>query len=159
MVTDLADAGNNQIKYDSDPHRRWRPGAQQKLTHVFTIPSGGDTNVYLCDCTIQAASYAMCGENCNCTDDVDSFTNTEEFTNGNASFPSGHSAKAYLAFLCCVEVDGNFGDKSRILDYCENRTVVRAHWITDVTAGRLGASMQIGYLNGFEEYHKLIRNM
>ena len=161
MTTDVATAGNNQVKWDSAPHKRWRPGAQQKLTNVFTIPTGGDTNVYLCDCSIETASLAMCGEACNCTNDVASFTNTDDTQrqNGNASFPSGHSANAYMAFLCCVEVLGNSGDKSRIIQYCRNRNLVRAHWRSDVTAGKLCASMQIGYLNGFEEYHKLIRNL
>ena len=158
LCTDLADAANNPVKYDMPKYRRWRPQhyVGEGYEDFFDIPAGGD--VYLCDCRYQYESYRKCGENCNsntCETEIVGFSQQ-------TSFPSGHSAKAYMSFLCCMEVVRslyNVTKIERMEQYCWNRNVVRAHWRSDVTAGKFCASILIGYLNGFEEYHKLINNL
>lgn len=74
------------------------------------------------------------------------------------SFPSGHSVKSFMELLGCIEKygDDNNSKADRISTYCENRTVVRAHWKTDIVAGRLISGIQIGFLNGFEEFISLV---
>ena len=73
--------------------------------------------------------------------------------NSHQSYPSGHSMKSYFFFLACVEANGIDGKKQRVMDYCENREIVRAHWHSDVIAGKYSASMQIGFINGVQQFH------
>jgi hypothetical protein len=73
------------------------------------------------------------------------------------SFPSGHSTLAFLSLLGCIEKFGDSGNKEqRMIQYCDNRAVVRAHWKTDVLIGELISGMQIGFLNGFKSFNDLI---
>lgn len=76
--------------------------------------------------------------------------------NSHQSFPSGHSCKAYFQFLMCVESDGISSQYGRTLDYCYNRVVVRAHWYSDIIAGKYNAASQIGFMNGVRQFHELM---
>ena len=77
----------------------------------------------------------------------------EDGMNSYQSFPSGHSCKAYFQYLMCLEASGNEDKFGRVLDYCYNRVVVRAHWYSDVIAGKFNASCQIGFMNGIKNFH------
>lgn len=76
--------------------------------------------------------------------------------NSHQSYPSGHSCKAFFLFLMCVESDGISSKYNRVLDYCYNRVVVRAHWYSDIIAGKYNAASQIGFMNGVEQFHDLM---
>ena len=77
----------------------------------------------------------------------------EDGMNSSQSFPSGHSCKAFFQYLMCLEAAGNSDSFGRVLDYCYNRVVVRAHWYSDVIAGKYNASCQIGFMNGIKNFH------
>ena len=76
--------------------------------------------------------------------------------NSHQSYPSGHSCKAFFQFLMCVESDGISSQYGRTLDYCYNRVVVRAHWYSDIIAGKYNAASQIGFMNGVRQFHELM---
>ncbi len=162
---DIGDAGGNQIK---GKFRRPRPGTQNNLNSstggtTFSFPAGHpNAVVYMCDCSIEYGSSTTGGSNCDyCIRDIDSFTNvTKTDDNPYKSYSSGHSAKAMINLLTTLEVAGDSMNVAgytsrtqRIMDYCHNRVVVRAHWKSDTIAGKLASAAQIGYLNGYIEFH------
>mgnify|MGYP006896747524 CR=1 FL=1 len=55
-----------------------------------------------------------------------------------------------------MNVGGYTSRGKRIDDYCENRAVVRAHWKTDTTIGKITSSIQIGLLNGYTSFRSLV---
>ena len=177
---DIGDQGCNQIKTSFD---RLRPGVQNNKNistggSGFTVPSGG--SVYLCDCAVELANdvdsfkeddgLIDCSTTNNgttyCDRDIENFTNYVENGSGSnqwRSYASGHSARAFTVLLLTIEaygdsmnVDGYTSRATRIHQYCLNRAVMRAHWKTDTIAGRYAASVQIGLLNGFNEFKQEI---
>ena len=117
---------------------------------------------YLCDNDIEMDVKKYCDDDCDGKrfDDPD-FCNceTNDFKSSVASYPSGHSYKAFMTGLCLVEAKGDNGKIDRITKYCYHRNVVRAHWHSDVLIGKLVASMDIGYINGYKKYHELLRGI
>lgn len=162
---DIGDAGGNQIK---GKFSRPRPGTQNNLNSntggtTFSFPAGHpNAVVYMCDCSIEYGSSTTGGSNCDyCIRDIDNFTNTGRTDdNPYKSYSSGHSARAMINLLTTLEVAGDSMSAAgytsrtqRIMDYCHNRVVVRAHWKSDTIAGKLASAAQIGYLNGYIEFH------
>jgi hypothetical protein len=177
--SDIGDAGGNPYKAT---YKRPRPGTQNNINTAegnttFTVPSGG--SVYLCDCAIEFSDLSNedsewnydCSTTNNgktyCEDDVDKFTNPAKTgQNPYMSYQSGHSSAAFIKLLVLLEAAGDSMNKDgytsrtqRIHDYCLNRVRVRAHWKTDTIVGRLASSMQIGFLNGFNEFHTEIAKL
>lgn len=163
---DIGDAGGNQMK---GKFRRPRPGTQNNLNSstggtTFSFPAGHpNAVVYMCDCSIEYGSSTTGGSNCDyCIRDIDNFTNTGRTDdNPYKSYSSGHSARAMINLLTTLEVAGDSmsvagytSRTQRIMDYCHNRVVVRAHWKSDTIAGKLASAAQIGYLNGYIEFHE-----
>lgn len=162
---DIGDAGGNQMK---GKFKRPRPGTQNNLNSstggtTFSFPAGHpNAVVYMCDCSIEYGSSTTGGSNCDyCIRDIDDFTNTGRTDdNPYKSYSSGHSARAMINLLTTLEVAGDSmsvagytSRTQRIMDYCHNRVVVRAHWKSDTIAGKLASAAQIGYLNGYIEFH------
>ena len=118
---------------------------------------------YLCDNTIEDPGRAYCNDECDNHEAYDpAFCDCE--TNGFkasvASYPSGHSFKAFMALLATLVVDGNSGNKiDRMTKYCYHRNVVRAHWHSDVLIGKLIASMDIGYLCGYKQFQDRVDDL
>lgn len=180
---DIGDAAGNQIKAS---YARPRPGTQNNLniksgSTTFNVRSGGA--VYLCDCSIEfsdqsasdydwSTSYdcsATNGGETYCEKDIRQFTDdTSSSTVGSAnnpykSYSSGHSSRAFTNLLLAIEAAGDSMNKdgytsraTRIHQYCLNRAIMRAHWKSDTIAGRFAASIQIGFLNGFNELREEI---
>ena len=70
-----------------------------------------------------------------------------EYIGKQNSYPSGHSGRGYICGLAYLEATG-YNQMSRMDEYCHNRALVRAHWVSDTIAAKIVASTAIGFLNG-----------
>ena len=165
FATDIADALNNRTK---EYYKRPRPGQQYKIekdkgvsyfSGVPGNPAKKTDFVFLCDCAIEADQPGgEGGTDCEYCE-IERKGHLQENTSEPVSFPSGHSAKAFMSYLALCEVGK--GNYNRTVQYCENRAVVRAHWRSDTVGGKYTASMGIGILNGYKAwqmYRKMVLN-
>jgi hypothetical protein len=126
---------------------------------------------YLCDNEIELEEKTYCGDSCcqkrnaqgECLEYIKPKDNrfceceTNSFKSSTSSYPSGHSFKAFMALLTSLVVKGDSGGKiDRMTKYCYHRNVVRAHWHSDVLIGKLIATMDIGYLCGYEIFQEYV---
>ena len=91
---------------------------------------------------------------CNCEESIRAECNGgtcerefEGYVGGTNSYPSGHSGRGYISGLAYLEATGN-NKMARMDEYCHNRAIVRAHWVSDTIAAKIVASTAIGFLNG-----------
>ena len=83
----------------------------------------------------------------------------EDGLTSHESYPSGHAMYGFFMYLVYGQALGSriLNDKKeRVERYCENRTIVRAHWMSDTIIGKYNASVQIGFINGFQEYFDVL---
>jgi hypothetical protein len=111
---------------------------------------------YLCDDVVEDPMRDFCDDECDGKEAYDPDfceCETNSFRTSVSSFPSGHSYKAFMALLSVVVATGNANNKvDRMEKYCSHRNYVRAHWHSDVLIGKLIASMDIGYINGYKAF-------
>jgi hypothetical protein len=134
--------------------------------HAQTIRPASDlypTFNYLCSNTIEKNGRKYCDDHCNTYDyDDTEFCDceTEEFKSSVSSYPSGHSYKAFMALLAVMMFKGNNGNIIDIMTkYCTHRNYVRAHWHSDVLIGKLVATMDIGYINGYLAFRNMVDDL
>lgn len=118
---------------------------------------------YLCDNTIEDPGRAYCDDDCGSHHAYDpEFCNCEtaDFQTSVASYPSGHTFKAFMSLLAVIIADGDSGNKvDRMTKYCYHRNVVRAHWHSDVLIGKLVATIDIGYLCGYKQFQDRVDDL
>ena len=148
-VTDVAIASGNAAKTKGSTKRP--PGNNKVLFN------------YLCDNELENPVRDYCDDECGGKEAYDpEFCNCEkaDIEASTVSYPSGHSYKAFMALLSVLTAVGNGGNKvDRIKKYCSHRNYVRAHWHSDVLIGKLIASMDIGYINGYKAFQDRVDNL
>ena len=65
-----------------------------------------------------------------------------------------------MALLAVMMFKGNNGNIIDIMTkYCTHRNYVRAHWHSDVLIGKLVATMDIGYINGYLAFRNMVDDL
>lgn len=137
---DADDAAINVIKRGIDgklpPQYRLRPTGQTIRGKFANMVCGGEA---------EQAARDLCSDTDTCKSEYD------RFIDETGSYPSGHSGRGYIAGLVYLQVKG-IDKMDRMSQYCHNRAVVRAHWVSDTIAAKVITSTVIGFLNGVKNY-------
>lgn len=80
----------------------------------------------------------------------------EKFLIPNGSYPSGHTSIGWSTALVLAEINPSRQDEilKRGYEFGQSRTIVGAHWQSDVDAGRVTAASVVARLHADEEFMK-----
>lgn len=125
--------------------------AQQRLRPTGQSINGKTANM-VCGGAAEEAARDLCDDTDTCKKEYDSYCGDT------GSYPSGHSGRGFIAGLVYLQVKG-VDKMSRMSQYCHNRAIVRAHWVSDTIAAKLITSTVIGFLNGVTQYLDKVNNL
>lgn len=134
---DLQYTASNYAKAQSP---RWRPKSCKYDNNGIN---------YLCDFSVvNEAGSDFCDKQDTCENQQVTFATK-------TSYPSGHASWGYFCGLLYLLASG-IDKTERAKTFGINRTIVRAHWYTDVLVGQANCTACIGMLNGFKEFDTIL---
>lgn len=134
---DLQYTASNYAKRQSP---RWRPKSCRYDNNSIN---------YLCDFSVvNETGSDFCDKQDTCENQQVTFATK-------TSYPSGHASWGYFCSLLYLLASG-IDKTERAKTFGTNRTIVRAHWYTDVLIGQTNCTACIGMLNGFKEFDTIL---